>query len=191
MGANRRLGLFRLFDPSDYLRTIGVSNIENAKWHDPTGWRSALIGNGNKYPDAVAMEPMRFVNGQIRAALCKAHFPSNVGRTLGFVRRMFCPMCSPSRKKQSETTYTQPKDASPKSPHSPNCRITSGVCGFPLGAKIALTVIMSLGASSIFSFTMWEFFEGRRNAMQLLLTGLLACGLCVVSYVGFFWGGTY
>jgi hypothetical protein len=98
---------------------------------------------------------------------------------------------SKSRSGQSGGTDEQPYQGGIESSGAPPCRFTSGVCGLPLGAKVALTIILTGVASGVWLWTLWGFFERRRNAIQLLSSGLIGCSLIGLSFYAATWGSTY
>jgi hypothetical protein len=59
-----------------------------------------------------------------------------------------------------------------------------------LGAKIALAIVLSLGATAIWGLSLWKFFDGRRNPIKLCLAGLFGCGLIGLIAIAWGWGGS-
>ena len=132
-------------------------------------------------------------------------FECCVSRLLGFIRsppslqgarlRMLCGFFSPMRctprGEESAAPNNQANQAKPEGGRRPPCGFSSGVCGLPLGAKIALTVISAGIATAIWSWGYWKFLDGRSNAIKLsiaALVGLIALGLIPALLS---WGSTY
>lgn len=70
----------------------------------------------------------------------------------------------------------------------PRCRISSGVCGLPLSAKIAATIFLSIGATAIWGLSLWKRLDGRSNSLQFIAAGLCAVGLLGLSVALWSWG---
>jgi hypothetical protein len=79
----------------------------------------------------------------------------------------------------------------PKRRHSPPCRITSGVCGFPLSAKIVSTTVLAWPAWLWF-FRALDYFDGNggraRNRWRSLWFGLAS--LIAFALIGAILGWT-
>lgn len=103
----------------------------------------------------------------------------------GFLR----PSGSEPRSNQSPHANADSDQARDKGPQPPTCRFSSGVCGLPLGAKIALMIILSGGATGVWSFGFWKFLDGRRNAIQLSLDSLLALAMIGFGIFAVAWTG--
>jgi hypothetical protein len=116
---------------------------------------------------------------------------SQVRASLSFFSCALGPMSGPSGEKKREATYHKASQSREEGDGRPPCSFASGICGLPLGAKIALTIVFSGLAAGIWSFTLWESFEGRRNTLQVVLAGAFSCGLIALSLVAALWGSTY
>ena len=76
--------------------------------------------------------------------------------------------------------------------HRPTeCRVTSGVCGLPLGAKIGLAVVLSWFAWGCL-FAAYDCLTLRprdvRKGLRDLACAVGLWGLCAIAW---FWGGAY
>lgn len=80
------------------------------------------------------------------------------------------------------------------SDHRPPCRVTSGICGLPLSAKIAATIVLSWLAWLCQDRAI-ELFDGlrgrRRNRWRALSWFSLGGGFFGLVFAAWLWGGTY
>ena len=194
VGTNGIKSAFGPFYSDSKMRFFEISSVENSKGNDSDCRGRSMIGDFCKQFDfgilAGRLEAVAFSYSQIWATLGESDFPRYIRTSLRFKSSLFSPVRSPASENQGESGNKQTSYASPKHFSRPYCRLSSGICGFPLSAKIAFTLILSGLATGIFSFVLWESFEGRRNSFDLVLSALLGCGLFALSYVLFAWGST-
>jgi hypothetical protein len=99
---------------------------------------------------------------------------------------LLCPMGGTRSEEQGETTNGKASEAEPKGTLCPDGGRRRPIGCFPLGTQIAVTLVLSSLAAAIWSLSLWQLFEGRRNTFQVTLAGALACGLIALSAL-FWW----
>jgi hypothetical protein len=75
--------------------------------------------------------------------------------------------------------------------HPPPCRVTSGVCSLPLGAKVGLTVVLSAVAWPLqdWAFNQWVGFSGRRLRWRAAGGFVGSLRLLFAAIAIWFWAG--
>ncbi len=118
------------------------------------------------------------------------HFRSNIGAQLPFCG-VSCNTIRLDRQSQSDDDTNRAHSANDKSVIPPICRVSSGSCGIPLGAKIGLVVIFAIGAWGLIFASIARFGNlvlSCRNRIEGMLYALSGIGLFGV--IGIIWGWT-
>ena len=109
--------------------------------------------------------------------------------SFGVIGGLLRPVGGAPSSKQSAAANRQSKASGYKRPQCPVCRFSSGVCGFPLSAKIALTIVLAGLATAIWSRSYWLFLDGRSNPFQLSVWFLVGLGVTVLNFLAVAWTG--
>ena len=129
-----------------------------------------------------------FCDHQGTTAFVRRRF-GEIGSSFRFFGSLFSPMGGAPGREQSSPTKRQPRNTKDEGPEGPICRVSSGVCGLPLGAKIALAVLMPGLATAIWIRSYWLFLDGRSNASKLVAAISLGGGLIGLAAFGVAWTG--
>lgn len=163
----------------------------NASFDDESGgWGGAKVPNDNYDVLATSYDSLLkhyAVNVKVGSKLHRSHF---LGMGQGVLSRsrtgpsviggLFGPMSGTPRGQQSAAPNGQSRYTGDQRPKRPICRISSGVCGLPLSAKIALTVILSGLATAIWSRSYWLFLDGKLTCRRM--AGAFALGWCLLGF---------
>lgn len=111
---------------------------------------------------------------QIRSNLCLTYSTrfgysllSFVGSTLRLICGLFCPVSSAGSEEQSPPTNKQAEEARNHLPPRPSSGFVGSVSSLPLGAKIGISIIFALLATSVLGLAGWLSYVNLRRGIAL------------------------
>lgn len=148
-----------------------------------------LYRNANKTFPVLIIDYFRIERRSEREVMLNAHPRPRLGNP-GPGRSHGIPSSETSGNESSQPDEAR-HDTDHKSPERPVCRLSSGVCGLPLGAKIGSTIVLSILATCIWMWGWIGFLNRRFNLAQLIGWFIAGCVCTALIVPAVLWGSTH